>query len=142
MGSRSLAPFVILLALSVSPCLAQEAPQMTDAQRISSCKDRAEKPLEPSDVEPARLGPETRLVPIHTPWPQFSRRTQMGSVLIEGIIDEDGCMREARIFKGDQKKLDNVALKAVRQWVYKPVQVDGKTVRLRYLVTINYAGRG
>lgn len=142
MRSRTFASFVILIAVSLSPCLAQEAPPVTDAQRIALCKDRAEKPLEPSDVEPVRLGPETRPVPIHTPWPQFRPGTQVGSVLIEGIIDEDGCMREARIFKGDQKKLDSVALKAVRQWVYKPVQVDGKTVRLRYFVTINYAGRG
>ncbi|HYQ85119.1 MAG TPA: energy transducer TonB [Rubrobacter sp.] len=141
MRSRSFAPFMILIALGVSPGLAQDAPQMTDAQRISLCKDRVEKPLEPSDVEPVRLGPDTRPVPISTPWPQFSGRTKVGSAVIEGIIDEDGCLRVARVLKGDQEKLDRAALKAVRQWVFKPAQVNGKTVRVRYYVTINYTGR-
>jgi TonB family protein len=149
MRSRSFAPLVVLIALGMSPCLAQEAPgqtptpapEMSDAQRISLCKDRAETPLEPSDVEPVRLGPGARPVSISTPWPQFSARTKVGSAIIEGIIDEDGCLREARVLKADQEKLDKAALKAVRQWVFKPVQVNGKTVRVRYYVTINYTGK-
>lgn len=141
MRSRSLAPFVMLTALSLSPCLAQEAPQMTDAQRIELCKTRAQEPLAPSEVAPVRLGPETRPVPIRTPWPQFGGRTQQGTAVIEGIIDEEGCLRDTRVVKGDQEKLDKAALKAVRQWVFKPFLVEGKPVRVQYFVSINYAGR-
>lgn len=149
MGSRSLATFVMLTALNLSPCLAQEAPvqtpsgtaEMTKAQRIALCKARAETPLEPSDVEPVRLGPETRPVPLHTPWPQFGGRTQKGTAVLGGIIDEDGCLREIRVVKGDQEKLDNTALRAVRQWVFQPFQVEGKPVRVQYFVSINYTGR-
>lgn len=149
MGSRSFAPFVLLIVVSLSPCLAQEVRgqspagtvEMSKAERISLCKSRAGKPLEPLDVEPVRLGPDTRPQPIHTPWPQFSGRTQVGTAVLGGIIDEDGCLRDAKIVKGDQEKLDKAALKAVRQWVFEPVQVDGKTVRLQYFVSINYEGR-
>lgn len=141
MRSRTFASFVVLIVVSLSPCLAQETPQMTDAQRIQLCKSRAEKPLEPSDVEPVRLGPETRPQPIHTPWPQFGGRTQVGTAVIGGTIDEDGCLRDAKIVKGDQEKLDKAALKAVRQWVFQPFLVEGKPVRVEYFVSINYEGR-
>jgi TonB family protein len=145
--SRTFASFVVLIAVSLSPCLAQEAPsrtpagtaEMSKAQRISLCKSRAEKPLEPSDVEPVRLGPETRLVPLHTPWPQFGG-AQKGSAVLGGIIDEDGCLREARVVKGGQQKMDRAALRAVRQWVFQPFLVEGKPVRVQYFVTINYEG--
>ena len=141
MRSRPFASFVILTALSLSPCLAQEAPPLSDAQRIKLCETRAEEPLPLSDIEPVRLGPETRLVPLHTPWPQFGGRTQKGTAVLGGIIDEDGCLRDARIVKGDQEKLDKAALKAVRQWVFQPYLVEGKPVRVQYFVSINYQGR-
>lgn len=141
MRSRTFASFVILTAVSLSPCLAQEAPSMTDAQRIALCKTRAQEPLAPSDVEPVRLGPEIRPVPLHTPWPQFGGRTQVGTAVLGGTIDEDGCLRDARILKGDQEKLDKAALKAVREWVFQPFRVEGKPVRVEYFVSINYQGR-
>lgn len=141
MRSRTFASFAVLIAASLSPCLAQEAPPRSDAQRIELCKTRAREPLAPSEVEPVRLGPETRLQPIHTPWPQFGGRTQVGTAVIGGTIDEDGCLRDARIVKGDQEKLDKAALKAVRQWVFKPFLVEGKPVRVEYFVSINYQGK-
>lgn len=141
MRSRTFASFMILTALSLSPCLAQEAQQMTDEQRIKLCKSRAEEPLAPSDAEPVRLGRETRPEPIHTPWPQFGGRPQPDTAVIGGTIDEDGCLRDAQIVKGGQEKLDKAALKAVRQWVFKPYLMEGKPVRVEYFVSINYQGR-
>lgn len=143
MGSRSFASLVVLIAVSTSQCLAQDAPapapELDNIQRIALCKAKAEKPLEPSDIEPVKIAAgETRPLPIHTPWPQFSARTRPGNVVLEGIIDEDGCIREAKVLKGGQEKLDKAALKAVKQWVFKPYQVDGKVIRVRYYATINY----
>lgn len=61
--------------------------------------------------------------------------------MIEMIIDEDGCVREANVFQSaKKKKLDAAALEAVKQWVYRPIEVDGKPVRARHFVTFNFSG--
>jgi TonB family protein len=150
---RRLAACLLILTAAGLPGLAQEpsqappeeqsadSPQMHDTQRIALCMAKAKKPLEPSDVEPVRLGKTDRPKVIHSPWPQF-RRDQEGRVMIETIIDEDGCVREAKVILSAQKKLDAAALDAVKQWVYRPIKVDGKPVRARHFVTVNFNGRG
>ena len=60
--------------------------------------------------------------------------------MIEMIIDEDGCVREASVRQSTKKKLGTAALEAVRQWVYQPIKVDGKPVRARHFVTFNFHG--
>lgn len=147
-----LAAYLLILTAAGLPGLAQEpsqAPpeeqpadssQMPDSQRIELCMSKAKKPLEPSDVEPMRRGRTDQLNPIHSPWPQVGRRE--GRVMIEMIIDEDGCVREAKVLQGGQKKLDAASLEAVKQWVYRPTKVDGKPVRVRNFVSFNFSGRG
>ncbi len=62
--------------------------------------------------------------------------------MIELIIDEDGCVREAKILQSGEKKLDDASLEAVKKWVYRPIKVDGKPVRVLNFVTFNFNGRG
>lgn len=148
---RRLAAYLLILAAAGLPGLAQEpsqAPpeeqpadslQMDDTQRIALCMAKAKKPLEPSDVEPVRLGKMDQPKVIHSPWPQTGRGRE-GRVLLEMIIDEDGCVREAKVRQGTRKKLEAAALEAVKQWVYRPIEVDGKPVRARHFVTFNFNG--
>lgn len=144
---RRLAAYLFILTTAGLPGLAQEpsqAPpassQMPDTQRIELCMSKAKKPLEPSDVEPVRRGAAVQPQPIHSPWPQSGRRE--GRVMLEMIIDEDGCVREAKVLQSSRKrKLDAAALEAVKQWVYPPTQVDGKAVRVLNFVTFNFSGR-
>ena len=141
---RRLAVYLFILTAAALPGLAQEQPadssQMPDAQRIELCMSKAKKPLEPSDVEPMRRGATDQLNTIHSPWPQVGRRE--GRVMIEMIIDEDGCVREVKVLQSAQKKLDAAVLEAVKQWVYPPTKVDGKPVRVLNFVTFNFSGRG
>lgn len=147
-----LAAYLLILTAAGLPGLAQEpsqAPpeeqaadssQMHDTQRIVLCMSKAKKPLEPSDVKPVRRDRTVQPNPIHSPWPQVGRRE--GRVMIEMIIDEDGCVREVKVLQSAQKKLDAAVLEAVKQWVYPPTQVDGKPVRVLNFVTFNFSGRG
>lgn len=149
---RRLAAYLLILTAAGLPGLAQEpslAPpeeqpadssQMHDTQRIALCRSKAKKPLEPSDVEPVRMGRTVQPNTIHSPWPQVGRRE--GRVMIELIIDEDGCVREAKILQSGEKKLDDASLEAVKKWVYRPIKVDGKPVRVLNFVTFNFNGRG
>lgn len=143
MRSLSLALLVTLLAASLSPCLAQEPTStstLSKKQHRALCKAKANQPLEPSDVEPLEIGPENRPTPVHTPGPQFPPHLNPSTVVIEAIIDEDGCVREARVSKTAQKAIDAAALAAVRTWVFKPAELNGKPVRVRYWVSITYHG--
>jgi len=146
-----LTAYLLILTAAGLPSLAQEpsqAPpeeqpvdsaQMHDTQRIALCMAKAKKPLEPSDVEPVRLGKTDQPKVIHSPWPQFGRGRE-GRVVIEMIIDEDGCVRKANVLQSAKKKLDAAALEAVKQWVYRPIKFDGKPVRVRHFVTFNFNG--
>ncbi len=58
------------------------------------------------------------------------------------IIDEDGCAREVEVLESTKKKWDAPTLEAVRQWVYQPIQIDGKPVRVRHFAVFNFNGRG
>lgn len=148
---RHLAIYLLILTAAGLPGLAQapsqtplgeqpaDSPQMNDSQRIALCMAKAKKPLEPSDVEPVLLGKADQPKVIHSPWPQV--RGGEGRVTIEMIIDEDGCVRKADVLKSTKKKLDAASLEAVRQWVYRPIQVDGKPVRARHFATFNFNGR-
>lgn len=141
---RCLAAYLLILTAAVLPGFAQEpsqAPpeQMHDTQRISLCMAKAEKPLEPSDAEPVLLGRMDQPKVIHSPWPQTGRGRK-GRVMIEMIIDEDGCVREASVRQSTKKKMGAAALEAVKQWVYRPVEVDGKPVRARHFVSFNFNG--
>jgi TonB family protein len=149
---RRLAAYLLILTAAGLPGLAQEpsqAPpeeqsadssQMHDTQRIALCMSKAKKPLEPSDVETVRRSTTVQPNPFHSPWPQVGRKE--GRVMVEMIIDEDGCVREAKILQSTKKKLDAAVLEAVKQWVYRPIKVDGQSVRVRNFVTFNFKGRG
>jgi TonB family protein len=147
---RRLAAYLLILTAAGLPGLAQEpsqappeeqpagSPQMHDTQRIALCMAKAKKPLEPSDVEPVRRGPTVQPKVIHSPWPQVARRE--GRVVLEMIIDEDGCVREAKVLQSSHRKLSAAALEAVRQWVHQPFEVDGKPVRVLNSVIFNFSG--
>ena len=143
---RLLAAYLLILTAAGLPGIAQEPsqapsdpPQMQDTERIALCWEKAKKPLEPSDVAPVRVGKTGRPEVIHSPWPQVGDRE--GRVTLETIIDEDGCVREVKVFQSSHRKLSSAAMEAVKQWVYRPTQVDGKPVRVQYFVTFNFRGR-
>lgn len=61
-----------------------------------------------------------------------------GIVILDLIIDTDGRVVDTRTIRSIPG-LDEAALIAVRQWLYEPVKVDGKLVRVRLTVPITFA---
>jgi hypothetical protein len=49
-------------------------------------------------------------------------------VILQVIVDEDGCVRDPSILRGINKYRDAADLKAVRQWVFLPATLGGKPV--------------
>ncbi|HEY0557164.1 MAG TPA: energy transducer TonB [Thermoanaerobaculia bacterium] len=61
-----------------------------------------------------------------------------GTVILETVIDKDGKVTNVRVLKGQPMGLSESAMDAVKQWTFKPAILDGKPVRVFYILTVNY----
>jgi TonB family protein len=74
--------------------------------------------------------------PVYT---EMARKARLqGVVVMEAILDQDGCIQEAHILKGLPMGLDRAALEAVRQWVFAPATLAGRPVKVYYTLTVNF----
>ena len=63
-----------------------------------------------------------------------------GQVIVETVIDREGCVREARVLKGLPFGLSESTLAAVKGWAFEPATLDGTPVRVFLVVTVNFPG--
>jgi len=77
--------------------------------------------------------------------PQYDEQTRQdgvgGTVIIETIIDEEGCVQKPQVCKGLRPALDRDAWDAVRRWVFLPATLKGQPVKVNYTLTVNFIGR-
>jgi TonB family protein len=70
---------------------------------------------------------------------ETGRRARLtGIVIVEVIVDQEGCVRRPRVVKGLPMGLDKTALDAVRNWTFEPAVFQGKPVPVYYVLTINF----
>jgi TonB family protein len=126
-------------AWAQSPSTAPAPAALSKRERIQLCKQKRTVPLDPAAIEALRLsgneGEVTRPKILHQvpPRPMGSS----GKVIVESIIDEDGCVRGSRILQGASKALDAAALEAIADWVFLPATRDGHPVKVYYVLTVN-----
>ncbi len=60
-----------------------------------------------------------------------------GSVVMHAIISDAGAVEKLDVVSGPDS-LRAAALEAVRQWTYKPYQLNGKPVRVETQITVNF----
>ncbi len=88
------------------------------------------------NVKPPIIIPSTQTKPNYT---EVARRAKIqGIVIIEAVIDRQGNVTEARILKGLPFGLDQEALRALRQWKFRPGTLNGQPVPVYYNLTINF----
>jgi TonB family protein len=63
-----------------------------------------------------------------------------GTVILEIVIDREGCVREARVLKGLPSGLNESSLAAVKGWAFRPATLDGEPVRVFFIATVNFLG--
>jgi len=61
-----------------------------------------------------------------------------GSVVVQCIIDEGGNVTDVQVLKELPMGLSEEAVKAVETWKFKPATKDGRAVRVRHVVTVNF----
>jgi TonB family protein len=112
---------------------------LSERERIELCKKKKNTPLEPSATQPLHVedsaGKVTRPTVIHHVNPRFSGSA--GTVVVETVIDEDGCVRQTRVVQSAGKGQDDAAVRSIEQWVFLPATQDGHPVRVFYNLTVN-----
>lgn len=112
---------------------------LSKRERIELCKKKRNVPLEPSAIPPLHVedseGKVTRPTMLQSVKPRFTGSA--GTVVVEAVIDEDGCVRQTRVVQSASKSLDEAAVRSIEQWVFLPATMDGHPVRVFYNLTIN-----
>lgn len=110
---------------------------------LSSALLAAEEARPAGDVKVAGVEvptPERTKFVMPTFPPEALSRGVPALVVVELVIDEHGKVAEAKVLHGTEPYAQ-AALEAVRKWEYKPSHVDGRAVRVRHTLPINFAVR-
>jgi len=70
--------------------------------------------------------------------PEAKEQGLSGAVVLHAIIGTDGAVKDLEVISG-AKELQNSALDAVRQWVYKPYLLNGNPVEVDTTITVTYS---
>ena len=123
----------------------EPAGEMSQKERIALCRDRLlnGNPAPVPEEEARRTGGSvTRPQIISQARPEYTiearKQRLQGTVIVEALIDRDGCIQQARVLKGLPMGLDQAALDAVKQWVFLPARLDGKPVAVFYVLITGF----
>ena|SRR6185295_1610951 len=120
---------------SVSP-VAERA--YSERERIALCEKKQNASLAPSEPQPLKVeGKVARPRILRNVKPVYASPPIAGTVILQAVIDEDGCVRDPRILRGINKYQDSAALDAIRQWVFLPATLEGKPVSVNYVLTLS-----
>jgi hypothetical protein len=131
----------LLISLTVAAAVGAQGPaELSKDQRIALCEQKKDVPFDPADPEPLRLDQTkdlSRPILLRQVKPKGPISTAREDAVIEAVIDEDGCIRQPKITKGQGTALAAAGLAALRKWVFQPATRDGKPVRVLYVLTLN-----
>lgn len=72
-------------------------------------------------------------------YPPEAREAKVeGTVLVQALVGKDGRIRDTKIVRSIPE-LDEAAMRAVRQWVFKPAMADGKPVAVWVAVPVRFS---
>lgn len=61
-----------------------------------------------------------------------------GIVVLEAVITRTGTVEELRVLHSPHPLLEQAAVKAVKQWLYRPALVNSKPVKVYFTVTVEF----
>jgi TonB family protein len=82
-------------------------------------------------------------VKLYAPMPQYTDRARkariQGGIIVQGIVDRNGNVRDVQILKGLPLGLDAQTIEAVCSWKFRPASLEGKPVDVYWSLTMNFA---
>jgi protein TonB len=77
--------------------------------------------------------------------PQYTadalRAKVRGSVMVQGIVDRNGVVRDVRVVQSLESSLDEAARKAFQQWEFRPATRRGEPVAIVISVQMAFTTR-
>lgn len=117
---------VLFSGLQVSVASASKVRRQSDATIY--------KPTDPGVTQPVLVH---EVKPVYTD--DAKRRRVQGNVELEAVITTDGAVRDdVRVTKSLDADLDAQAVKAAKQWLFKPATKDGKPVNVRVDIEMTF----
>jgi len=76
---------------------------------------------------------------VSPPYPEIAKRAGVeGKVFIKALVDKEGKVKKAVIFKSDAEIFNQAALDAVSQWVFTPAVMNNGPVTVWVVVPFNF----
>jgi protein TonB len=107
--------------------------------------NEAPPPLPPPAAKPKRLGGELQApalihrVEPHYPGVAVAGKVS-GTVILEATVNESGAVTDVHVLRSI-RLLDQAAIKAVKQWRYQPLVLNGQPVPFILVVTLTFSLR-
>jgi TonB family protein len=133
-----LAVLVAGAALSLVP-FPKDVPHQNAAPDIHGLQESGKPDEKTGVVEFGEVKPPKLLKAVTPQYPLEARRLGFeGTVIIEATTDLKGRVKKTRVLKS-VPFLDAPAVKAIRQWVYEPVVINGQPRPIVFTVTIGFS---
>jgi protein TonB len=105
--------------------------------------ENAPPPPPPARVEPVRVGgaiSTPRLLHrVEPDYPEIAVRALIeGLVILEATVDTHGAVKDARVLRS-HGVLDEAAVRAVEQWRYEPLLLNGTPMPFVLTVTVSFS---
>ena len=110
----------LLAALAIAPAYAQQPYKMKD--------EGVKAPVLTKDVKPDYT-------------PDAMKRGVQGSVEMDAVVKADGTVGDVVVTKALDPDLDEQAVKAMKQWQFRPGTKDGKAVDVQVQIEMTFALR-
>jgi protein TonB len=109
------------------------------AKPVESNHRAAVAPVEPpKPVRVTALRMATPIYKVDPVYPQLAKQARVsGTVELLGVLGTDGRIHELRVLKG-HPLLVNAAVEAVKQWIYRPTELNGQAVEVSAPVTVTF----
>ena len=87
-----------------------------------------------------QIRPPTLVHRVEPAYPPMAVQAHLqGIVILEAVVDERGAVKEVRVLRSVNPLLDQEAVRAVRQWRYEPVVLNGTPVPFLLSVSLSFS---
>lgn len=98
----------------------------------------------PAPVRPVRVGGQIEAPAlvhrVEPTYPDIAVDAKLtGLVILEAIVDTDGCVESVRVLRSRHSFLDRAAVDALKQWRYSPLVLNGVATPFVLTVTFNFS---
>ncbi len=135
-GIQQLAVVLACATLAIGICASAMALSMRVEAGAVSANDTA-RPHQPVEVSAAEMAANKISGPVPK-YPEDAKKARIqGKVVLDAIIGKDGTVEHLTVASGPQE-LQQSALDAVRQWIYKPFLLNEDPVEIKTTVNVIY----